>query len=273
MPRLAYRKARQHTLLWVAICFTGLAVEVGFVMWLSTTNRWSIMPWGWLLVLAVLPFVAAVGFGVFVMARLKRQRLGQLVAPCWELGFALNPNLTVEQKTALFVPLAPLVSQLDLRFGAERVVWIAPSSQQGNAELLFEHEYVTGSGKFTQVFTHTVVAWPVSHASIQGTHLATALPFAVAYDRVLRRRAWAKVACDVPALDELAKRWRVYGSPEAATRFLTPAARTELARAPVGERWYVGNGWLCCLYASNLDAQNLPAFVKHARHVLLSSIA
>lgn len=272
MARLAYRKARQHTLLWLAICFTGIAVEAGFLLWLSFTQSWSIMPWGWLLVLAVLPFAGAVVFGLFVMARLKRQRVAQLVEPGRELGFGLNPSLTAGQKTALFAPLAPLVSQLDLRNGADCLVWIAPAIREGGAELLFEHEYVTGSGRFTQVFTHTVIAWPVAHSSIQGTHLANALPFSVAYDHALRRRAWAKAACDVPGLGALAKTWRVYGSPEAAARFLTPAACTELATSPVGERWYVGNGWVCCLYAANLDAQNLPAFVKHARHVLHSAV-
>lgn len=272
MPRLAYKKARQHTLLWVAICFTGLAVQAVFMTWLSVTNSWSIMPWGWLLVLAILPFVGAVAFGLFVMARLKRQRIAQLVETCESLGFRLNPTPTAEQKTAFFAPLSRLVSPLDLRHGAERLVWIAPSSVEGQSTLLFEHEFTTGSGKFIQVFTHTVIAWPATHPGIQGTPLVNPEPFSLAYDRALRRRALKKMAVDVPGLGELGKKWRVYGNPESAARFLTPEVRTELAAAPVGERWYVGNGWVCCLYAQTLDAHNLYAFLKHARHVLLSAV-
>lgn len=270
MPRRAYRKARQHTLLWVVICFTGIAVEGGLLAWLSTDN-WSILPWGWVLVVAVLPFAGAVIIGQVLLHRLQRQRIAQLAAVCDEFGFQLHASPSAEEKKACFAPLARLADALELKHGAERVVWIAPGSVAGNGELLLEHEYTTGSGKFIQVLTHTVVAWPVSHPSLQGTHLVNAEPFSLRYDAPLLRRARKKFARDVPGLSELSKTWRAYGNPEAATRFLLATVRAELARAPVGEHWHVGNNWVCCVYAGNLDAINLAAFLKHARLVLLSA--
>jgi hypothetical protein len=272
MPQPAYKKARQHASLWLAICFTAIVAEVGFLVWLSTTNNWSIMPWGWLLVVAIVPFVAAVVFGGFILARLKRRRIEALAASCRNLGFILLHEPTVEQKTASFAPLSRLASQLDLRHGADRLVWIAASSSAGT-ELLFEHEYTIGSGRFTQVVTHTVVAWPTSHRSIQGTHLVDPAPFSLAYHPAARRRALQNTACDIPQLRELGRAWRAYGDPVAAARFLTPAARTRLAASPVGERWYIGNGWVCCLYSRNLDGENLISFVKHVRHVLRAAVS
>jgi hypothetical protein len=54
----------------------------------------------------------------------------------------------------------------------------------------------------------------------------------------------------------------------APRRLLNPRVRAELERAPEGEEWSLGSGWIICSFQGTLDVENADRFLAHARTIL-----
>jgi hypothetical protein len=203
MAKPAYRKASEWSGWWLEICLLGVAGQIGMIFFLSLSglmNRlgaWSFIP-------GVMPTLIAMLIGWRVLARFNRTRLRLLGQRLEPLGFQMTVKPTEAAKTEFAAPIVHLFPTLELQHGAARLQWFAVQTSGSVRALLFEHEYVTGSGKFTQVHHHTIVAWPASHPEIGDAALPTAPWFLIARYPWLVRRAKEKGSLKDPAFAGLA---------------------------------------------------------------------
>ena len=84
----------------------------------------------------------------------------------------------------------------------------------------------------------------------------------------LIRRVRKKGSLHDAAFADLPPHWVLHGDVATGVRFLTPRVRRQLKRAPQGEEWCLGAGWIGCSFKGTLDAENGGSFLAHARAVL-----
>jgi hypothetical protein len=262
----AYGKATRHTALWVLIILGGVLVMSVLFATLSR-NGWADRLGGWMLLVGVLPIAVSVAFALLITNRLNRSRIAGLVRPLELAGFAVTPSPTPEEKTHFGAPLEELMTALGFRYGVPGVQWYAIEPKITPAALLFEHEYVTGSGKSTQVHSHTVLAWPAAHPALRLHSLGTSPAFGLGRFSWWLRRVYKDREVTDPAFADLRKRWTMFGSAETGKQFLTEHVRSILQQSPAGEQWYVGAGWVVCCFRGTLDSENIESFLKHARAI------
>lgn len=263
MAKHAYRKASQQTGLWV-ICFL-FCVAVPFLVGWGTQYLFGQFDWrGPMLVLLGL---AVVLVAVLVWGSLShRARRKRVVARMASLGFRCSLKPDDAEKAAFFSPVQHLARWIDLRNTPGCIEWLAQRDVPGGQVLLFEAEYVTGTGRTTQQHPRTILAIPAALAEIGG------LPgLLVARLRRLERYAWRKSELRDARFADCARDWWLSGDAETAARFLTPAMRAEMARSPTGEMWCIGGGWACCVFRGFLDAENLVAFQERTMRILMTS--
>ena len=251
---------------WLGICFLGLAGQMGF-MYLLWWSGWQNRLGAWMFLIIGIPFFLALFVGWRVMRRFNRQRIARLAGRLEGLGFPCRQDPSETTRTEFCTSFAHLLPYLGLTNGAAGVQWFA--ADLPHRALLFEHEYFTGSGKSTQQHNHTVLLWPASSPDLRlpalptlGWFMAGRLPW---YRRHLYKDMKLKDASFAGALE---RKWYLAGDAATGRRFLTPGVQGELERAPKGEAWYVGVGWVCCCFYGTLDEANIEAFVGHARTVL-----
>ncbi|MGV3724745.1 MAG: hypothetical protein ACO1SX_27930 [Actinomycetota bacterium] len=267
MTRHPYRKASTHTGLWLTLLLLGVAGQIAVMFVLHGRKHW--LPHeAWILVIGILPFVLMLFLAVAILRRLNRRRQQRMAERLTALGFQVNLNPTPEDKAAFFQALEPLKSPLGLDRGADALKWYAVQGQSQGQLRLFEYQFVTGSGKYTEEHNRTVVLWPGTLTDPPGARLGQLPGFLALRMGWLQRRPNRKTELKAPGFADVARKWSLVGDAGTGARFLTPAVRAELDRSPMGEVWSLGGGWACCGFRHLLDADNLPRFLERAERIL-----
>ena len=267
MAQPAYRKASVWTGWWLAICLLGVAAQIGVLFYLSSSGLMDRMG-AWAFIPGTLPPIIAMAIGWRVLWRFNRERVRRLAQRLETLGFQMNERPDEAGKNEFAGPLLHLFPTLELQHGAAPIQWCAVQTGGPVSLRLFEHEFTTGSGKFTQVHYHTIAAWPSGHGEVGDAGLPTAKWFLIGCYPWLIRRVRKQGALHDAAFADLPSRWVLHGDAATGARFLSPRVRSELERAPQGEEWCLGAGWICCSFRGTLDAANVGEFLAHARAVL-----
>jgi hypothetical protein len=144
-----------------------------------------------------------------------------------------------------------------LRDGASNIQWFATGEIAGQAMAVFEHEYITGSGKSTQVHTSTCVSFPSEKGGV------TFMRPRFGEARIYRKN---KVAFKLEN-EEFDSRWIIWGERKFADAFFSQELISALRNSPAGEWWCIGAGWKCCLTRNPLDPENLGKFIAHANSI------
>lgn len=265
MPSPAYKGASQQIGLW--FLFSLVAVG-GFlaVVFLSIHFRLEDVLGVWTMVPALATLIGVVITGWLVTSRRNRERIQRVAARLESDGFQVAAKPSETERTDFAAPLAHLFPWLDLRNGATGIQWC--SVQRTGGARLFEHLYMTGSGKTLQEHYHTVIAWPSGHPTLGDSGLATASwLFLAQYNSFMRRDA-RKRELQAPEFADVAVRWSLIGDAATATRFLKPGVRAALARSPKQETWCMGAGFVCCMYKGVFDRPQLEQFLTHGHSVL-----
>ena len=268
MPTPAYKGASQQIGLWFLLSFVAVAGFLAVVM-LSIHLEWEKVLGAWTLVPALTILIGGIAVALIVTSRRNRQRIQRVAARLDGDGFEVMVKPADASRTEFAAPLAHLLPSLDLRNGAARIQWLAV--QRAGGVRLFEHLYITGSGKSTVEHYHTVVAWPAEHPDLGSSGLATApWLFMAQYHRFLRRDV-RKRELQLPEFADVAERWSILGDAATAARFLKPAVRAQLDNSPKQETWCMGAGWVCCMFKGVVDAPQIEQFLAHSRELLAAT--
>ena len=216
----------------------------------------------------MLPMIVIIGLGLRWLARVKSDRISRIGRRLEGQGFKVSVRPTLPEKLAWGAPLAHLTGALALGPGPSGIEWFAEYGRGPAKILIFEHEYITGAVKTQQAHPHTVIAWPAQYPELRDGELPLAEWFIMARHHPWVRRKVRPRELKEPALAGVARQWSLFGAPETARRFLTPGAQVELARAPHGEAWCVGTGWICSFIPHLLDDENVERFLTHVRSMV-----
>ena len=250
-----YRRARGNAWVWLLFIFAAMGAMIPIAIYTPESVG------GWMLLYMTLPMIVGMGAAAYIDHRLtkgRRMRMGDFFQSLG-LHFVFDPPQ--EAKAAFFEPIQHLESNAGMQGGGTNLKWIAYGAIQGRQALIFEHEFVTGSGKHTQVHYRTGVCW-VSNMG----WLTLIRPF-VGEGRALER-SHPEIRVDDERFD---KNWIIWGEEAVAHAFLTQEVRGRLADSPRGEMWCIGGGWACCICKHALDEHNLPKFIQRSGDILFSS--
>lgn len=257
----AYGQSHRETWDWFGMVFGGLVAGIALTLWLTRFNQ---SPWRFLAML--LPFLAGIALAVWRMRAMKRARKERIRAMLEALGYAVDLAPGPERAQTVFAPVAYLQNWLMLRDGAKNIDWLAIHTP---STLLFEHSYITGSGKTTTEHNCTVIAVSAAHASLPSARMG-AQPWTSSeharflYRRVLRKRG-DTIALGDAAFDGV---WVTFGNAATAHAFFTDRVRQLLTSSPKGEVWHVGGGFVCCAYRGALSAEHLSRMLQRVHEVL-----
>lgn len=250
-----YRASSQHGLMWVAIVFLGIGCGLAGGSTLPRNVQWM-----WAAAVVMSPIFAAIALCVWLTARSKRRRIGEIQIDVERSEFIMDPRPGAERKKAVLAPVADLQRRLNLRNGPDGIEWVALHTREPSAMCIFEHAYVTGSGKTTQVHLHTVIAWLTPHAT--GADVSAYRP------QRLQRRSLTQAGGVVTVGDaEFDRRWVVLGNEAGAREFLSEQVRALLADSPRGESWHTSANWTACAFAGSMDAPNLAKFRRRCEEI------
>lgn len=272
MPQFAYRRASESTGLWLTICLLGVAGQIGMIV-LFRRSGWEQTLGVWGYVISAMPFLASLFIGWSVMAKRTRARHGQLARELDSLGFVFHRTSDQESRSVFAKPFISVLPSLGLRTGADGVRWGATPRESKGRLWVFEHEFVTGSGKTTQIHPHTIIVWGGEHPDIRDRTLPEGRWFALHRLSGLRRRALRDVELKDSAFDQIRRDWVPTGDATNGLAFLQPAVRAELERAPKGEAWHLGAGGVFMTFQGTLEAKDLSGFIAHAHAVVTKTSA
>ncbi len=237
------------------IVFSSIVVGLGLG---STVDKTRTDP-GMLAIFFGPPLVGVI---LAIVASTYRQkgRLASISHKMGEHGYSFDLDPSPESKAEFFAPFFHLTGWSGLRDGAVNVKWIGTSP---DGVRLFEHEFITGSGKTTQVHTQTIVAFPSDYPADHGLCV-----FRAGWAKTRQLKSWApEVDVGEPSFD---KNWSVKGSQDLAFRFLRSDVREALADSPKGESWHLGYGWICCSYNAPMNGNGIQRFVARADAIVRS---
>lgn len=275
MATPAYRAARGSTGLIILLVLLMEAGMLGMVP-LAGPKHWE----SWRAWLFAVPPVTALVTGLTVAFSRQRRRRESIRLVLGKLGFEAQMKPTAEDAVSLELwgIIQPLARELWLQGGPQNFQWIAwreqPGLEQGGLgggakkAWLFEFEYVTGTGKGTQVHHRTVALWPADYPGLPGTELGREAGFCMARLGWLERRGYRKSALPPRVLNGLGEAWTLFGNVATGERFVTEQVRALLELAPKGECWNLGGGWAACVFRNRLDGRNLGLFYERARNFL-----
>jgi hypothetical protein len=257
----AYGQSHRENWVWLAMVLGGLFAGIALTVWLS---RFTQSPW--LFVGMVLPFLVGIILAVRRMKAMKRARKDGIRATLESQGYAVDLAPSSERAQTVFAPVAHLQQPLALRDGAAKIDWLA---LHGPSTLLFEHSYVTGSGKSTVEHNCTVFVVSAAHANLPRARMGSEPWVFSEHARFLNRRllrsSGTAIAIDDGTFDAA---WVTFGSAATAQAFFTDRVRDILAESPKGEVWCVGAGFVCCAYRGALAAPHLSRMIERANEVL-----
>lgn len=254
----SYKRASQHGLLWTVVIFSGIgcSIALSFVFPKDT-------PWWILLPAFALPIIAMIVVAVILLSMLRRRRVRTIQHALAREDFVVDSKPPSERKREVFAPIAELAQRLDLRTGAEGIRWLAISSTPPSSVCMFEHSFVTGSGKSIREHLHTVIAWllPGTHASGASVHRP----------RPMQRRLFTERHGQPPVAtgdDRFDRLWLTFGDPAFVRALLNDGVRSMLSSSPKGESWHIGVNWIACAFDGAMDARNIDRFRRRAQHII-----
>lgn len=264
-----YSKHRRASLVWIITAIAAVVLVYGTMFALIGSGLFKRLgDWG--AVVGVAPLVIAMATGWIAMAGVTRRRIAALAGGLRAQRYEVVERPTPAQRQEFAKPIVHIFPSIGLQHGDAGVQWFAVEGGVADASALriFEHEYVTGSGKFAQVHIRTALFWPAGHPDLPAAPLATAPWFSAARLPRLIRRSVRSHELALPGLSAFTETWSLLGNPDTARRFLAPAVIAQLDPAPRDEEWAMGAAWVCCSFRGPLDAANLDRFLEHARQVL-----
>jgi hypothetical protein len=253
-----YRRSSQHGLMWIVIVVLGIGCGIA-ASWTLPRD----VQWWWAAIVMMTPMFAAIALCVYLTVRIKRRRVRGIQDDLERNGFIMDPKPDAERKKAVLAPVADLQRRLGLRNGSEGIGWVALHTREPSSVCIFEHSYITGSGKTTQEHLHTVAAWLMPHVT---TGVSAYRP------HWLQRRALSQ-GNTLARLGDGAfdKHWVILGDEAGAKKFFTEGMRLMLAESPKGESWHTGTGWVACAFDGAMDARNLAMFRARCEEILRRS--
>lgn len=202
------------------------------------------------------PILGAIGAGIWAVARLDHRRKLAIKKRLEDLDFRVALEPSAEQKEAFYAPLEHLTSWLNLRHGAASIDWLASSQEVG----VFEHQYVTGSGRSTQEHLHTVAAFPIP-VFVPKVTIAQRRQYWLS--RLTRKRE------DLFQIGEDAfdGAWILMGEASTGAKVFNADVRALMDNAPKGESWLIGGNYFVVAFSGALTTENLEAFLARGRRV------
>lgn len=269
MATPAYRAARGSTGLIIVLVLLMEAGMLGMVPLAGPQHQGTGRGWFF-----AIPPVVALVVGLSIAFTRHRRRLSGVSRELGRLGFIVDmkPSANPTAQAELWTLLQPLAQNLWLQGDARNVRWMAWQSAADSASTsdeaarrawLFEFEFVTGSGKSTQVHPRTVALWPAGYPGLPGSRLGNAPGFWLARFGWFRRRLYKKAPR--PEAVGLAKVWTVFGDVTTGSQFVTDRMRALLANSPKGECWHLGDGYVGCVFQNRLNGPGLGVFYQRAR--------
>lgn len=257
----AYGQSHRENFVWVGIVLGGLAVGVAITVVLS---RDSESPWPFAALAG--PFLLGIGLAVWRLRVMKAARKQGIRDALENDQFMVDLAPSPERAQTVFAPVQHLQSMLGLRDGAARIDWIA---LHGPSTLIFEHEYVTGSGRTTNVHTCTVIAISAAHATLPRAQIGAA-PWMWSERPARLRTRYLRSLGNIVTVGSgsFDRHWITSGHADTARALFTDRARAILQSSPRGEVWCVGHGFVCCGYRGALTAEHLMRMLQRTREVL-----
>jgi hypothetical protein len=245
-----YKRSKGYAWIWILAIFIGIVVGIGAAS--QAQESWGM----WILALASAPILAGVIIAAIIDNRLTKGRQRRIGAFLESLGltFVLHPEPDVKQ--AFFGQVQQLEHNAGLHHGGANLQWIAYGAIQGRQALIFEHEFLTGSGEHVQIHVHTAVCWVGNQP-----WLTLIRPRVGEGRRLERSHPELHVANEV-----FDKNWIIWGE-DAGLGLITDALMSRLSDSPRGEMWCFGGGWACCLYKHLLNEKNLANFIQRSGNV------
>jgi len=260
----AYGRSHRETWSWLGIVLGGLVVGIALSLWLS---RFSQSPW--LFVSMLLPFLTGIALGIWRMNAMKRARKDGIRTMLEGQGYAVDLAPSRERANTVYAPVAHLQAVLSLRDGAANIDWLA---LHGSSTLLFEHAYISGSGKGTVEHHCTVFVISAAHATLARARMGAEPWVSSERARFLAGRALRSSVTPVLLNDRsFDAAWVTQGSAATAQSFFTDRVRKTLVSSPKGEVWCVGEGFVCCAYRGALSAEHLARMLVRARDIFGSA--
>lgn len=246
-----YRKASRYALLWIAVIFAGIGVSI-FIASQVDGERLG----AWMMLVFAVPIILSMVVAAVINHRLDKKRIEGLRQVFERRGITMDTSPDAAQRNQFYQPISFLTEWMGLQAGAANIQWLAASKQFG----VFEHLFVTGSGKHVQEHLETVVVVPSPYRT-EGGLTARRAGFSM-------KRAWRKTEArfeiGVPEFD---KDWVLSGNPVLAEWFLIPQVREILADAPRGEAWVLGNNYLCLSFDGVLQPDAMEVVLDRAKRV------
>jgi hypothetical protein len=238
--------------MWLLLCFAaiGFSILLG-LQFPKDVEWWVAMP------LFAGPILVAIIVCAVIQARVDRgRRIGEIEL-LQSMGLHAQLAEDSEATAAFFAPLSHLEASALLKGGATNIRWFAYGEVGGQYMIAFEHEFVTGSGKSTQVHASTCIGFPSDKGGISFIR-----------PRFGERRAYRKAETAFQIGDsEFDKEWVIWGDSNHAAAIFTPQLLTALSDSPKGEWWCIGGGWECCVTKVALDHKNLAKFIAHVNGI------
>lgn len=277
MPSPLYRPASRKGGTILLLLLVGIIGQIGVLILLGVLG-WSKPLGAWVLLISCVPMLLPIVWGGMIYKRADRERVGNLQQRLIGHGFQLrsdNDKAAIETFCAPLLPLFPHIGRYGLRGSYDyapttSVAWHATQSGPYPA-LLFEHEYQLGTGKTAQQIAHTILAWPTGNAHVRGQEITQGKWSVISDFPKILAQVTTQGGDAQAAFMALYNNGCIAHEPATAQRFLTPGAIAELQKAPKRETWYLGAGWILCVYGATLDGENIDAFVHHAHAVVTAT--
>ena len=237
--------------MWLLLVFASIGFSVFVSFQMPQDAGWIMLP------VFMVPILAAIVTCAVIQHRIDKNRRLEMVALLQSMGLESTMADDKEAAAAFFSKLAHLETSAMLRDGGARLQWYGYGEIGGQYMVAFEHEYVTGSGRNTQVHTSTCVGFPSEKGGLSFMR-----------PRFGERRAFRK-STDAFDLgdEEFDKEWVLWGTQSYVDSIFSPELVAALSDSPKGEWWCIGGGWKCCITKVALDAENLAKFIAHSNAI------
>lgn len=262
----AYKTSVHITFLWAYIVLLGILAQIFLLIYLES-NKLISEPW--ILVLAFIGMVLMISIGFLAERRIAKGRVDEFEQYLKDHEWEVYRGITTEKQLEAYQYLDNIGEWAMLLNGAMGIKWYAYLRKPNVLARLFEHEVITGSGKYSQVFRKTFLCW-YSETKNPDDWIGYRPFLRVIRTTKLGKRFYKSDRNIV--LEEFGKefndRFVVQGSEETAKQFLTESVRYILMSAPKDEVWVVGDRWLTCVAKGFLKGENQRFFIERMQSVV-----